>query len=187
MLELGYAGSAAGLSWCWSDIGAGCCVVVSWYLPGRWSEETKSDLGRLSEVSPEKSCLNEIAFVIGQVGCAGSAAVIGRIPRFLLRLVVRTQTPRSTTWFGGEDADPMLLREGTDTSSPLDFRSPALDVTASYKKWLLGCPRGVMVKAMNCRIVVREFVLQSRYYVHFRANTLGKGMNPLILPPAMGK
>ena len=52
-------------------------------------------------------------------------------------------------------------------------------------KW--GCPRGVMVKAMNCRIVVREFVLQSRYYVHFRANTLGKGMNPLILPPAMGK
>ena len=51
----------------------------------------------------------------------------------------------------------------------------------------LGCPRGVMVKAMNCGIVVREFVLQSRYYVHFRANTLGKGMNPLILLPAMGK
>ena len=51
----------------------------------------------------------------------------------------------------------------------------------------ISCPRGVMVKAMNCGIVVREFVLQSRYYVHFRANTLGKGMNPLILPPAMGK
>ena len=34
-----------------------------------------------------------------------------------------------------------------------------------------------MVKAMDCGIVVREFVLQSRYYVHFRANTLGKGMN----------
>ena len=48
-----------------------------------------------------------------------------------------------------------------------------------------GCPRGVMVKAMDCGIVVREFVLQSRYYIHFRANTLGKGMNPLILP-AMG-
>ena len=45
-----------------------------------------------------------------------------------------------------------------------------------------GCPRGVMVKAMDCGIVVREFVLQSRYYVHFQANTLGKGMNPLILP-----
>ena len=40
---------------------------------------------------------------------------------------------------------------------------------------------GVMVKALDCGIVVREFVLQSCYYVHFRANTLGKGMNPLIL------
>ena len=39
-----------------------------------------------------------------------------------------------------------------------------------------GCPRGVMVKTMDCGIVVREFVLQLRYYVHFRANTLGKGM-----------
>ena len=48
-----------------------------------------------------------------------------------------------------------------------------------------GCPRGVMIKAMECGIVVREFVLLSRYYVHFRANTLEKGMNPLILP-AMG-
>ena len=43
------------------------------------------------------------------------------------------------------------------------------------------CPRGVMVKAMDYGIVVSEFVLQSRYYVHFRVNTLGKGMNPLIL------
>ena len=43
-----------------------------------------------------------------------------------------------------------------------------------------------MIKAMDCGIVVREFILPSRYYVHFRANTLGKGMNLLILP-AMGK
>ena len=50
-----------------------------------------------------------------------------------------------------------------------------------------GCPRRVMVKAMDCRIVVSEFeiVLQSCYYVHFWASTLGKDMNPLILP-AMG-
>ena len=41
-----------------------------------------------------------------------------------------------------------------------------------------GCPRGIMVKAMDCGIVVSEFVLQTRYYVHFRANTHGKGMNP---------
>ena len=48
-----------------------------------------------------------------------------------------------------------------------------------------GCPRGVMVKALDCGIVVREFVFQSRYYVHFRANTLGKSMNPLILPQSL--
>ena len=48
-----------------------------------------------------------------------------------------------------------------------------------------GCHRVVMVKVMNCGIVVSDFVLQSSYYVHFRANTLAKGMNPLILP-AMG-
>ena len=47
------------------------------------------------------------------------------------------------------------------------------------------CPRGVMVKMMDCEIVVSELELQLHYYVHFQTNTLGKGMNPLILP-AMG-
>ena len=42
-----------------------------------------------------------------------------------------------------------------------------------------------MVKAMDYGIIVIKFVLQSCYYVHFKANTLEKGMNPLILP-AMG-
>ena len=37
------------------------------------------------------------------------------------------------------------------------------------KQIYVGCPRDVMVKAMDCRIVVCEFELQSRYYVHFRA------------------
>ena len=48
-----------------------------------------------------------------------------------------------------------------------------------------GGPRGVMVKAMDSGIVESEFELQSCYYIHFRTNILGKGMNPLILP-AMG-
>ena len=52
-------------------------------------------------------------------------------------------------------------------------------------KLLWACPRGVMVKTMDCGIVVSEFVLQWCYYVHFRTSTLGKVMNPLILP-AMG-
>ena len=47
------------------------------------------------------------------------------------------------------------------------------------------CTRGVMVKAMDCGIVVSEFELQSLHYVHFRTNTLGKVKNPLSLS-AMG-
>ena len=49
-----------------------------------------------------------------------------------------------------------------------------------------GCPRGVIVKAIDPGIVVSTFVLQLGYYIHFRANTLGNGMNPLILL-AMGQ
>ena len=48
-----------------------------------------------------------------------------------------------------------------------------------------GCPRGVTVKVMDCRIVVSEFEPQFCYCIHFWTNTLGKGMNSLILP-AMG-
>ena len=45
-----------------------------------------------------------------------------------------------------------------------------------------GFPRGVIVKVMDCGIVENEFELQLRYHVHFRIITLGRGMNPLILP-----
>ena len=51
----------------------------------------------------------------------------------------------------------------------------------SYQIWW-GYPRGVMVKAMDYGIVVSNFVFQSHCHVHFWANTLGKGMNSLILP-----
>ena len=39
-------------------------------------------------------------------------------------------------------------------------------------------PCGVVVIVLDCDFVVIEFELQSRYYVHFRTNALGKGMNP---------
>ena len=42
-----------------------------------------------------------------------------------------------------------------------------------------------MVKALDCGIIVSEFELQSPSYGHYWINTLGKGMNLLILP-AMG-
>ena len=50
-----------------------------------------------------------------------------------------------------------------------------------YRDFLRGCPRGAMVKATDCGIVVSEFVLQSPYYVPFRTNTL-----TLLILPAMG-
>ena len=59
------------------------------------------------------------------------------------------------------------------------YLSLTFSIYLSIYLYLGGYPRGVMVKAMDCGIVVSEFVLQSRYYIHFRANTLGKGMNPL--------
>ena len=74
-----------------------------------------------------------------------------------------------------------------DIKNVVWFLCNGISTFVSYLMPMIGCPCGVMVKAMNCGIVVCEFVLQSRYYVHFWANTLGKGMNPLILPPAMSK
>ena len=44
------------------------------------------------------------------------------------------------------------------------------------------CLHGVMVKALDFVIVVREFELQSCYYMPFRTITSRKGMNPFILP-----
>ena len=76
-------------------------------------------------------------------------------------------------WINNESADLKCIGGGLNLFLSLD-----LDLDNSQG----GCPRGVMVKAIDCGIVVHEFVPQSCYYVHFRANTLGKGMNPLILP-----
>ena len=47
------------------------------------------------------------------------------------------------------------------------------------------CPHGVIVKAMDCRIIVSDFELQLLYYVNLQTNTLQKDMKPLILS-AMG-
>ena len=58
---------------------------------------------------------------------------------------------------------------------------PGFDLSLSLR---VG-PCGVMVNVMGSEIVVSKFILQLHYYVHFRANALGKGMKPLILP-AMG-
>ena len=46
-------------------------------------------------------------------------------------------------------------------------------------RYVWGNPRGIVVNVMNCDIVVSEFELQPHYHIHFRANTFGKGINPL--------
>ena len=38
-----------------------------------------------------------------------------------------------------------------------------------------------MANILDCEIVVSEFELQSRYYIHIQTNNLGKGMNSRIL------
>ena len=38
-----------------------------------------------------------------------------------------------------------------------------------------------MVKALDCGIVVREDEPQSRYYIHFRTYTIGKGKEKLLI------
>ena len=45
-----------------------------------------------------------------------------------------------------------------------------------------GSPRDVVANVLDSDIVVSEFELQSRHYIHFRTYTHAKGMN-LLFPP----
>ena len=42
-------------------------------------------------------------------------------------------------------------------------------------------PCGVVVKEFDCGREKSEFKLQSRYYVHFRIDTLGKSLIPVAM------
>ena len=42
-------------------------------------------------------------------------------------------------------------------------------------------PCGAVANVLHCDIAISEFEFQSRYYVHFRTNTLGEGINPSYL------
>ena len=43
-----------------------------------------------------------------------------------------------------------------------------------------GLPRGVVAHVLDFNLEVSEFELKLHYYDHFRINTFGKGMNPLV-------
>ena len=47
----------------------------------------------------------------------------------------------------------------------------------------LGSTRCEVAFFLVCETVVSEFKPHSRYYVHFRTNTLRKGSKPLVLSP----
>ena len=72
------------------------------------------------------------------------------------------------------------------TGHPIEFFKHVIlhstHLFSFIRRFISGCLCGVIVKAMDSGIIVSEFELQSRYYIYFRANTFGKGMNPLILP-----
>ena len=73
----------------------------------------------------------------------------------------------------------ILAQPNQSTCSCVEIFPNLKRLTYMSQLILRGCHRGVMVKAMDCGIVFSEFELLSRYYVHFRTNTLGKGTDPL--------
>ncbi len=52
-----------------------------------------------------------------------------------------------------------------------------INIKKSFRNFIT---RGVVSNMVDCDIVVSEFKLQLRYYVHFRTNTLEKSMNTVI-------
>ena len=60
-----------------------------------------------------------------------------------------------------------------------------MTMTTHLKLQVIINHRCVVANVLDCDIVVGELEPLSHYYVHFRTNTLNKGMDPFTLP-AMG-
>ena len=56
----------------------------------------------------------------------------------------------------------------------------SITLVYTFEVTFRGSPHRVMTDVLNCNIIINEFDLQSRYYVHFLPITLGKGMKPVI-------
>ena len=77
----------------------------------------------------------------------------------------------------------MQIRLHQHTSTILHLKTK--EIIMSHLNYNRRSPSGVVDNVLDCNIVVDKFVLQSRYYVHFRVNNLRKGMNFLIPTLAM--
>ena len=93
-----------------------------------------------------------------------------KIPDQIIQFIENTmQTWRVELTAGGQRLAEKKIQRGIIHG---DAQSQFLLVIAMMTlKQNRGCPRGVMVKAMDCEIEVSEFELQSCYCVHFRANS----------------
>ena len=69
--------------------------------------------------------------------------------------------------FSGERKFPKLFQTKTFSLLMENYEIFKNYKTASFSK-NRGCPRGVMVKAMDCTIVVCEFILQSLRYLDIK-------------------
>ena len=56
--------------------------------------------------------------------------------------------------------------------------SPKFTRIVNVHQLVKGSTHNVVVNWLEYNIIVSEVELQSRYYVHFQTNTLGKGMTP---------
>ena len=86
----------------------------------------------------------------------------------LLYLIIKRKVDRKIT----SGTDITLIK--CKTAKELHFNPRE----STHTHW--GASRDVVAKVLDCDIIVNEFELQSHYYVHFRTNTVEKGMNPLI-------
>ena len=57
---------------------------------------------------------------------------------------------------------------------------PSAEMQSLYSAASGDWVRSIVANVLEFNIVISEFELQLRYYVHFGTNALGKGMNPLI-------
>ena len=78
-----------------------------------------------------------------------------------------------------------LVRDLNNSSYNCRYLKHCLTLFLVYSCTQVGDPRSLLTNVLDFNIVVIEFKLKSRYFVHFRTNNLGNGMEPFILP-AMG-
>ena len=78
-----------------------------------------------------------------------------------------------------------LIMEGNYLTS--DWYSPKYEQTVRYSLCHYDFHCGVMVIIVGNGQATRVQILDESDCISHSTNTLGKGMNPIILPPAMGK